>query len=111
MPAAELGVAVPQSPNPWLMGAKAPACAFQPKKVGTKATEMPRDFSCASTPVHQSAELAPALNAETTSRPSSSRYAAGLGATAAMILTTVSASDFRAEISGMTMILKRGSTP
>src|SRR6202041_2223583 len=92
-------VAVPQSANPWLIGANAPACAFQPRNVGTKATTMPRALSCARTEAHQSGGFADALKAVTASRPSSRRYPAGLAATVAMLLITAPASDFRAEMS------------
>ena len=51
-----------------------------------------------------------ASKAETTNRPSASLYAAGLLATEAMICVTAAAFDPKAVISGMTTILKRGST-
>src|SRR6516162_231306 len=100
------GVAPPQSANPYEIDENDLALSFQLRNVGTKATSIPCDLSVLSTDCHHDAELSPASNGDTTRRPSASLYAEGLRATAAMILTTASASDPRAVMSGMIMILK-----
>src|ERR1700722_1756817 len=92
------------------MDEKCAACWVQPRKVGTKATPIPWALNALNTELHQAGEARLASKAVTTKRPSASLYAAGLLATDAMTCVTVVAFVPREVRSGMTTILKRGST-
>src|SRR3954468_8579 len=85
---------------------------FQCRKHGTRAVDRPYvDFRPASQVVHQSTVLASALNGDSTSRPSARRNAAGYAASAAILdATTFGSSSLRLVMSGISMILKLGST-
>src|SRR5665647_3232396 len=86
------GLRVPHTPWAYEIGANAAMFDSEAlRKVGTNATSSPRLSNSLSTERHQSTDLASALKAETTGRPSGRRYADGFETSWATLAETIDA--------------------